>query len=112
MESLVRRVVQKSLGKLDSGRTYNLSVDTVSAPVGDDLEAPGPSQLSHSSIEASDSEAEVDDPGAGFYFALVPPLVKAVKEPLRWEEPMEAPTNQKKYFKYLKKEPTQTSPSW
>lgn len=39
-ESLVRRVVRESLSKLD--RTHN--------PAGNDLEAPGPSQPSHSSI--------------------------------------------------------------
>lgn len=38
-------------------------------------------------------------------FSLVPQLVRAVKDTLRWEEPVvEAPSKQRKYFKYLKKD--------
>ena len=77
METLVR------MSKVDSGHTHNPAGNTMLVPIRDDLEAPGPSQPSHSSIEASDSGVEVDDPGAGFEFAPVPQLVKAVKEALR-----------------------------
>lgn len=37
-------------------------------------------------------------------FSLVPQLVRAVKDALRWEEPVEAPSKQRKYFKHLKKD--------
>lgn len=54
-----------------------------------------PSQPSWPSVGTSDSEWKVDDPGAGFDFALVPPLVRAIKEALKWEEPVESPSKQR-----------------
>lgn len=104
MEALVRKVVQECLSRSESDRTINPPVIPASVLAGDDPEISGPSRHSHSLSGASDSEAEVDDPGVDFDFTMVPQLVKAVKEALRWEEPVEAPSKQRKYFKHLKKE--------
>lgn len=40
----------------------------------------------------------------GFEYALVPSLVKAVKNALVWEEPVISPAKQRKFFKQLSKE--------
>lgn len=104
MEALVRKVVQESLNKADFDRA--VIPPSVIAPVAEEIESevPGPSHHSLSFSGSSDSEAEIIEPGAGFDFSLVPQLVRAVKDALRWEEPVEAPSKQRKYFKHLKKD--------
>lgn len=89
---------------MDFDRTFN--PPSVPALVTDvvDPEIPGPSGLSLSLSGSLDSEAEVDESGSGFDFSLVPQLLRAVKYALRWEETVEAPSKQRKYFKHLKKE--------
>lgn len=59
---------------------------------------------SHPSVAISDSDSEEDSPPVGFDFALLPPLVKAIRETLNWEDPVEAAPKQRKFFKQLKKE--------
>lgn len=101
---MVRRVVQESLIRTDPNRSAISPSAPVLAPGGVDLGTPGPSRRSPSLSGSSESEADLKDPGAGFDFSLVPRLVKAVKDALRWEEPVEAPSKQRKYFKHLKKD--------
>lgn len=47
---------------------------------------------------------EGDEFLCGFDFTLVSPLIKVVKEALKWEEPTTPPAKQRAFFRHLRKE--------
>lgn len=74
------------------------------SPIGDAQDELDPSQPSYASLRTSDSKTEGDEIFSGFNFALVLPLIKAIKEALKWEEPVASLVKQRKFFKHLGKE--------
>lgn len=69
----------------------SLTAVMVCSPAKDGQEELEPSQSSHPSMKTSDSETKGDE----IYFALVTPLVKAIKGALKWVEPVESSAKQK-----------------
>ena len=101
LESLVKRIVQQSLKEW--GTVPPLGPTTSSSP-GEVQEDQGPSQPSITSAKSSDSDSEEEGAVGGFEFALVSPLIRAIKEALRWEDPVSPQKKQRKFFKHLGKE--------
>lgn len=105
LESIVKRVLKDSLAELGVSHAppgpaphqATASIPPLQDPV-------VPSQPSHPSSAQSDSESDTGEPSMGFDYALVPSLVRAVREALNWEDQVTQPPKQRKFFKQLQKE--------
>lgn len=104
LESLVKRVVQQSLKELDSPHTLSQSTVLSGPPADEAREDPGTSQPYAASLDSSDDDLREEEEIGGFDFNMVSPLIKAIKEALKWEDPATPPAKQKKFFKHLGKE--------
>ena len=106
LEALVKRVVDKSLQERDTIIQQDSPIDPM-IPLLDQghlHEVFAATQASQSAASPSESGSELEDTVIGFDYALVPALVKAIKETLNLEDPATSPPKQRKLFKQLNKE--------
>lgn len=106
LKALVERVVKESLKGIEAVRPVTPQAEPPGSPVREtQLQDTWESSVpSHPSVVNSDSDSDEDNTCVGFDFALLPPLVKAIRETLNWEDPTAVPPKQRKFFKQLKKE--------
>lgn len=103
---MVRWVVRESLQEREAHQPRDSPPEPLHPTLGEDLaqETWDSSQPSRPFTPLSGSESDLEDPSLGFEYALIPSLVKAVREALSWEDPVTSPPKQRTFFKQLNKE--------
>lgn len=86
MESLMKLMVQKSLKEMRTPHMQSQSTTLSGSLANEACEDPGPSQPCVTLPGSSDGELEAEEDIGGLT-SLVSLLIKAIKEPLKWEDP-------------------------
>lgn len=95
LESLVKRVVQQSLMEREAPRTLSQSTTASGPPAEEARDDPGTSQPYITSPDSSEDKSINEEVIGEFDFAMVSPLIKAIKEALKWEDPSTPPASRK-----------------